>query len=93
MKLMGRLLLMEAVLMLPSLLVSLIYGQGDSMAFVYAMLITATAGVGPAFFVKPAREDLNPKDGIAVAGLSWKKKRRHFIRNQISSGAGQPRTA
>ncbi|MBR2054110.1 MAG: hypothetical protein IJ968_04350 [Clostridia bacterium] len=41
MKLMGRLLLMEAVLMLPSLLVSLIYGQGDSMAFVYAMLITA----------------------------------------------------
>ena len=33
-KLMGRLLLMEAVLMLPSLLVSLIYGQGDSMAFV-----------------------------------------------------------
>lgn len=70
-KLMGRLLLMEAVLMLPSLLVSLIYGQGDSMAFVYAMLITAAAGVGPAFFVKPAREDLNPKDGIAVAGLSW----------------------
>lgn len=70
-KLLGRLLLMEAALMIPSLIVSLIYGQGDAMAFVYAILISVAVAVVPAFFVKPAREDLNPKDGIAVAGLSW----------------------
>ena len=70
-KLLGRLLLMEAALMLPALLISLILGQGDSMAFVYAILITAAAGAVPAFFFKPERNDLNPKDGIAVAGLSW----------------------
>ena len=62
---------MEAALMIPSLIVSLIYGQGDAMAFVYAILISVAVAVAPAFFVKPAREDLNPKDGIAVAGLSW----------------------
>ena len=47
-KLLGRLLLMEAALMLPALLISLILGQGDSMAFVYAILITAAAGAGTA---------------------------------------------
>lgn len=70
-RLLGRLLLMEAVLMIPSLLVSLLYGQGDALSFVYTILIIAAVSVGPAFFVKPSRQDLNPKDGLAVAGLSW----------------------
>lgn len=70
-KLMGRLLLVEAALMVPSLIVALIYGQKDIMAFVYSILITAAAGAGPAYLVKPARDDLNPKDGVAFAGLSW----------------------
>lgn len=68
---MGRLLLVEAALMVPSLIVALIYGQKDIMAFVYSILITAAAGAGPAYLVKPARDDLNPKDGVAFAGLSW----------------------
>lgn len=71
MKLLGRLMLIEAALMLPALLISLLYGQQDTMAFVYAILITAAAGAVPAFLFKPDRNDLNPKDGIAVAGLSW----------------------
>ncbi len=68
---MGRLLLMEAVLMLPSLLVALIYGEGDGLSFLYAILITVAVAAGPAFLVKPERENMNPKDGIAMAGLSW----------------------
>lgn len=68
---MGRLLLLEGVLMIPSLLVALLYGQGDAMAFVYTILVIAAVSVVPAFFVKPDRQDLNPKDGLAVAGLSW----------------------
>ena len=68
---MGRVLLMEAVLMIPSLLVALIYGQGDALSFVYTILIIVAVSVVPAFFVKPGRQDLNPKDGLAVAGLSW----------------------
>ena len=70
-RLLGRFLMLEAVLMLPSFIVSLIYGQKDSMAFVYTMLITACCGALMNFLMKPEREDLNPKDGLAVAGLSW----------------------
>ena len=70
-RLMGRLLLMEAALMIPSLLVSLIYGEGDAMAFLIAIGITALCGALPAFLFKPSRQDLNARDGLAVAGLSW----------------------
>ncbi|MBQ9942905.1 MAG: TrkH family potassium uptake protein [Clostridia bacterium] len=70
-RLIGRLLLMEAALMVPSLIVSLIYGQGDWLAFVETMGITGVCGALLAFLVKPERKDLNPKDGLAVAGLSW----------------------
>lgn len=70
-RLMGRFLLMEAILMIPSLIIALIYGQGDAKAFLYTMLIIVACSIGPACFVKPEREDLNAKDGVAVAGLSW----------------------
>ena len=64
-------MMLEAVLMLPSLAVSLIYGQGDALAFVLTMGITAGIGALPAFLLKPRRSDLNARDGMAVAGLSW----------------------
>ena len=68
---MGRLLLMEAALMLPSLAVSLIFRQGDTLAFLEAIAITATIGVLLSFLLKPERDDLTARDGMAVAGLSW----------------------
>ena len=70
-RLLGRLLLLEAALMLPSLAVSLIYGQGDTLAFLITIGITAAVGALPAFLLKPRRQDLNARDGMAVAGLSW----------------------
>ncbi|MBQ9265066.1 MAG: TrkH family potassium uptake protein [Clostridia bacterium] len=70
-RLMGRLLLMEAALMVPSLMVALIFRQGDALAFVYTILLTAACGALPGFLLKPSREDLTARDGMAVAGLSW----------------------
>jgi len=70
-RLLGRLLLMEAILMIPSLFVALIFRQHDAMAFVYTILLTAACGALPAFLLKPGREDLTARDGMAVAGLSW----------------------
>ncbi|MBQ7657017.1 MAG: TrkH family potassium uptake protein [Clostridia bacterium] len=70
-RLLGRLLLTEAALMLPSLGVSLIYGQGDTLAFLCAIAITAVVGALLSFLLKPEREDLTARDGMAVAGLSW----------------------
>ncbi len=70
-RLLGRLLLLEAALMLPSLAVSLIYGQGDAMAFLCTMGLTAICGALPGFLLRPRRKDLSARDGMAVAGLSW----------------------
>ena len=41
------------------------------MAFVYAILITCVCGALPAFLLKPKQTDLNPRDGMVVAGISW----------------------
>ena len=70
-RLLGRLLLTEAGLMLPSLGVSLIYRQGDTPAFLEAIAITAAVGALLGFLLKPGRGDLTARDGMAVAGLSW----------------------
>ena len=70
-RLLGRLLLMEALLMLPSMGVSLIFRQGDTLAFLEAMAITAAVGGLLGFLLKPERDDLTARDGMAVAGLSW----------------------
>ena len=70
-RLLGRLLLLEAALMTPSLAVAFIYRGGDAPAFIYTILLTALCGVFPARLAKPDREDLTARDGMAVAGLSW----------------------
>ena len=70
-RLLGRLLLMEAALMIPSLAVALIHGGGDALAFVITIGLTAACGALPGFLLHPAREDLSARDGMAVAGLSW----------------------
>ena len=62
---------MEAILMVPSLFVALIFRQGDAMAFVYTIVLTAVCGALPSFLLKPVRQDLTARDGMAVAGLSW----------------------
>ena len=70
-RLLGRLLMMEALLMAPSLLVALIHRQGDAAAFLYTMGLTLACGAALGFLLHPDREDLTARDGMAVAGLSW----------------------
>ena len=69
-RLLGRLLILEAVLMVPSLAVSFIYGGSDAMAFVITICLTAACGA-PALLLRPQRDDLTARDGMAAAGLSW----------------------
>ncbi len=52
-RLLGRLLLMEAVLMIPSLTASLIYGGGDALAFVFTIGLTALCGALMQGLLKP----------------------------------------
>ena len=70
-RLLGRLLLMEAALMIPSLAVALIYGGGDASAFVCTIVLTGLCGGLLGFLLKPQRQDLTARDGMTVAGLSW----------------------
>ncbi|MDR1642955.1 MAG: TrkH family potassium uptake protein [Clostridiales bacterium] len=66
----GMLLLVEAVCMVPSLFVSLAYGQGDWWAFVFSIL--ATGGTGAILrLLKPKVSEFYAKDGFALVGLSW----------------------
>ncbi len=62
---------MEAVLMIPALAAALIYGGDDAAAFVFTIGLTALTGSLMSYLLKPQREDLTAKDGMAVAGLSW----------------------
>ncbi len=62
---------MEAVLMIPALAAALIYGGDDAAAFVFTIGLTALTGSLMSYLLKPQREDLTARDGMAVAGLSW----------------------
>ena len=44
-KSLGSVLCIEAACMLPSLLVSVIYGQNDRVAFISSILLTLSAGL------------------------------------------------
>ncbi len=70
-RLLGRLLLLEAALMIPALAVALIYRESAALAIAETIGITAACGALPSFLLKPARQDLTARDGMAVAGLSW----------------------
>jgi trk system potassium uptake protein TrkH len=69
-KVLGKLLICEALLMLPSLLVSLYYGGRDTRAFLLSMLITALAGI-PLTFLKINRKTIYARDGFAIVALGW----------------------
>ena len=69
-KLIGKVLLVEAALMLVPLAVSLILGGGDAVAMLIAMLVTAAVGGG--LSIIPTRNDnLRARDGFAVVSFSW----------------------
>jgi len=69
-KSLGSLLFIEAACMLPSLLVSLIYRQNDSIAFILSILIIFFAGL-IMYQVKPNRSKIYAGDGFAIVGFGW----------------------
>ena len=69
--LLGRLLTVEAALMLPSLGVALGYGQGDAPAFAYTIGILLALGLPMMFAVKPRDKVMRSREGYAVVGLAW----------------------
>lgn len=66
----GMLLICEALLMLPSLAVSVYYRGEDVIAFALSILITAVAAF-PLNCVKADKNDMYPRDGFAIVALGW----------------------
>lgn len=66
----GAVLCIEAACMLPSLLVSIIYGGGDMPAFIVSILIIAAAGFCMLRIQVPD-SSIYERDGFAIVAVSW----------------------
>lgn len=65
----GTLLVLEAIAMLPSLIVSILYKE-QTMPFILSILIILAIGL-PFFFLRPSLKDFQSRDGFAVVGIGW----------------------
>lgn len=66
----GLLLLCEAISMLPSMLVSLIYQEHNTLAFLYTILIILCVAV-PLILIKTENKNMYARDGFAIVALGW----------------------
>ena len=69
--LLGKLLAVEAGLMMPSLFVALADGGRDVMALLYSLMITLAAGLLLMLAFRPRERELRAYEGFVVVGLAW----------------------
>ncbi len=69
-KLIGKVLMVEAAMMILPLIASVIYGGDDVAALLISMAITAAAGFVLAR-LQPKNDNLRAREGFAVVSLSW----------------------
>lgn len=69
-KSLGVLLICEAIAMVPTLIVSLLYKGSDTLAFVYTILIILISGLLIAS-VKPKSKAIYARDGFAIVAIGW----------------------
>jgi trk system potassium uptake protein TrkH len=66
----GLLLVIEAIAMLPSLAVALLYGEGDAAALLFSIAATAAAGL-LAYFARRRKGVIRYREGFLIVGLGW----------------------
>ncbi|NLA71657.1 MAG: TrkH family potassium uptake protein, partial [Clostridiaceae bacterium] len=68
----GRILIVTAALMIPSLLVALLYGEGWTGCYPFLVAILATALVGfMASYRKPKDMSYYMQEGFVIVALTW----------------------
>lgn len=70
MNVIGRIILIEVFLMIPSLIVSVCYNDGDAMAFVYTMIPAALAG-GVLVCIRQNQKRMSSRDGYFIVAAAW----------------------
>ena len=70
--LLGAILLIEALAMLPSLGISLIYGDGDWLALLIPIVVLALLGAPPWLMLRSQdRSNLRAKEGFVTVAFAW----------------------
>ena len=68
----GWLLLIEAAFMLLPLIVSWWFDEPTALrAFIYSSLITAGAGAGMAFGIRPHSTSMHKREGLMLTAIIW----------------------
>lgn len=70
-KIMGTLLWLEASLLLLCMVLSVSYGENDTMPFLWTIVITSLAGLGCHVYGKGARNSLSRKDAYFLVSATW----------------------
>ena len=71
-KILGKIMILESILMIAPLLVSIIYGEGLTNALAFIIPICALAFLGFLMQIpKPQRHSLYQKEGFALVALVW----------------------
>ena len=70
-KVLGLLLLIESAFMVPSLGLSIYYGEQDTAAFIISIAVTAIVGLSAFVLLKPKAESISYKEGFMIVGLGW----------------------
>ncbi|MBP3645068.1 MAG: TrkH family potassium uptake protein [Clostridia bacterium] len=70
-RLLGAIMLIEALAMLPSLAIALIYQDGDALAFVKTILVLMVAGLPAWLLAKPKERNLRAREGFVTVALAW----------------------
>jgi trk system potassium uptake protein TrkH len=69
-RILGNLLIIEAVLMLPSYFIALYDGGPDKLAFLMTIIITAAIGSFLAYRFRKEKA-ISAKDGLAIVSIGW----------------------
>ena len=70
-RLLGAILLVEAAAMLPALAISIGYGDGDALAFVWTILLLVVIGAPLRLLLKTEQQNLRAREGFLVVSLAW----------------------
>ena len=70
-RLLGAILLLEALTMLPALVIAMVYGEGDAMALMVSMVITAVFALPTQLFFRPEEKNLRAREGFVIVALAW----------------------
>ncbi len=70
-KIMGMFLMVFSLTMLPPVVVSFLYADGEAYAFFYAFLMTCVSGLMIWFPVRRFRKELRLRDGFIIVAMFW----------------------